>query len=206
MSDSQENRKGVTAAFATLTPFRNKLFDWWESLILVNSRTFVASEPTIRGRAFLHHAYWVKVPAQKRRGKGWRARSQARGSLLFMSYYTDGMGDYLRGFTEKLSTEMDLLWGPTQEWPGAKHYGKCLAFIDKYRRHTDVYFNGRGNLGVRNVRVALRTRELLDRLVAETGDDAAFLKSYEDAVQAAFAFDLMDPAFRGDEPRKGAQT
>lgn len=180
---TESNERPVSAAFSTLSPFRNAFFALWENVIYANSSGFRAHEGRIRSLAFLHHAQWVSVSG-KRRGGGKRSRP----ALLFMSYFTGDWLDYLRGFTSTLHKEMDLLWGPCEEWPKAARYRATVEFIGKYQRGTSVYYNGRGRLTVQAARVALETRRKLDKLRAELEggmSEAAFRDAYLDVACTA---------------------
>jgi hypothetical protein len=187
--------KPVTSAFATLTPFRNKAFELWERVIYVNSWGLRVQEPTIRALTFLQHAQWVTVPKSRR---GRRANGpMPRTSLLFMSYFTGDLFDYLRGFTTKLSESMDLLWNPCAEWPNAENYAGTVAFIEKFRREVQVYYNGRGELNVGAARVSVETRKKLDKLRAEIErgmSEDRFRAAYLDVASTSTQRDVEPPA------------
>ncbi|HEY6882218.1 MAG TPA: hypothetical protein VI299_29510 [Polyangiales bacterium] len=187
----EENHKGPSSAFATLSElkqaWRFRFFSWFA---LARAKVTRDHEPKIRERTFLHHASWVRVPAAALRyPTAFPSDRAPRGdSLLFLSYFTDDLLDYLRGFTEKLSDAMDALWYPTTEWEGAASYGATKRYVLNHRWRTDVYFNGRQNLNVGDARVALATRRRLDELAAllDTPDHEAFARVYEEAVRTAF--------------------
>lgn len=187
----EENFRGPTSAFATLTPLRprQRLREW---LILVGTSLTRGNEDRIQERTFLHHALWVNVPARKlRRAKPQKGREERTHSVLFISYFTDDLLDYLRGFTEKLAPEMDALWGQCTEWKGAASFGEAKRFVLNHRWRTDAYFNGRKDLNVGDTRVALATRLKLDELARlldarEDPSGAAFKSAYVDAVNTAF--------------------
>jgi len=187
-----ENQKGPASAFATLSSLRPawkyQLFEW---LALANARVTRDQEVEIRNRTFLHHALWVKVPAKRLCVPAVFAAEQSDrpDSLLFLSYFTDDLLDYLRGFTDKLSTAMNALWGPSEGWKGAESYGETKRYVLEHRWRTDVYFNGRQKLNVGDARVAVATRLRLDKLATmldERAGDLSFERAYEEAVRAAF--------------------
>jgi hypothetical protein len=191
MSRSEDPTPG-TRAFATLSPFRNHLFELWEKVIYLNSGALRIQEPIMRALTFLHHAQWVTVPGN-RRGRRAKGSLPARNSLLFMSYFTGDLFDYLRGFTTKLSTPMDLLWGPCEAWPKASNYSGTVAFIQKHQRAVEIYYNGRGELNVGAARVSLETRKKLDKLRADVErgiSEAEFLAAYIDVANTAVMKDL----------------
>lgn len=190
--NAQDNVKGKTTAFATLTRFRGHRDQLLEALVLFVARTRRGDEPTMRELNFLHHALWARLPGARLKPKGARlSRNEKRGMLLFTSYFTGDLADYLGGFTSKLPGPMDKIWFRCEDWPGAKAYGECLQFIRKYRLPSSAYYNGRANLGVKETRVALRTRLRLDELAAQsaTGSDAEFQHAYEAGVRSAWGDD-----------------
>lgn len=195
-----ENQKGTTAAFGTLTPFRDKLSEVvYEGLALFRARFLQEQEPVIRDLTFLHHALWVKVPKSKLRYRSAPKDAPEREpSLVFLSYFTGDLLDYLRGFTERLAPAMNALWGPCKEWEGAESYGATKRFVLNHRWRTDAYFNGRTDLNVGDTRVALATALKLDELadtLDEWNSDAAFAWRYDAAARTMLGKEVR---FSGD--------
>ena len=198
MNNTDENIKGRASAFATLSPFKGFVARQLEAAVLFGARVFRMPEPRMRARRFLHHAYWVRlpgsafgpsgIPGRGRTGTP-RSRSEKHGALLFMSSFTGDLADYLGGFTVVLPDEMDLIWGQSENWPGARNYNAALAFVRRYMRRVGAFFNAYGDAGVDDIRFALRLRAELDRLS---------LQNFRSDEDFARAFDEMTLALWGD--------
>ena len=185
-----DNQKGSASAFATLSAMKKTLGAYLlEAFALGHARFTQDEEEPMRARTFLHHAFWGELPASRLRVPGiFREAIGKRGrSLLFLSYFTDDLLDYLRGFTDQLPKPMDALWGATEGWPGARSYNRTKTYVLQHRWRTDVYFNGRGTRNVGDVRVALATRVKLEQLArsAASEDIEQFEQDFKSAVDSA---------------------
>jgi hypothetical protein len=180
---------GVASPFATLSPFKSCYHFLKEAVVLGGARFFRKPEPAMRQRAFLHHAYWIRVPSKNLRSSPAIAVSPA-GALLFLSSFTGSQADYLRGFTASLPTEMDLIWDCSTDWPGAEDNAKCAAFIGKYGQAAGAFFNAYGTSGVRDLRRAISARLKLDEFATELAD--ADDRQFENAFTALATTLLTD--------------
>jgi hypothetical protein len=189
VANTDQNIKGRASAFATLSPFKGFVARQLEAAVLWGARAFREPEARMRGRRFLHHAYWVRLPGSAFRTGTPKSRSEEHGALLFMSSFTGDLADYLGGFTVVLPHEMDLIWGSSDNWPGAWNYNACLGFVRRYMRRVDAFFNAYGDAGVDDIRFALRLRTELDRLA---------LQNFRSDEDFARAFDEMTLSLWGD--------
>ena len=197
LNNTDENIKGRASAFATLSPFKGFVARQLEAAVLFGASAFREPEPRMRARRFLHHAYWLRMPGSVFQTGTPKSRSEQHGALLFMSSFTGDLADYLGGFTVVLPDEMDLIWGRSPNWPGARNYNASLAFVRRYMRRVGAFFNAYGDAGVDDIRFALRLRGELDRLALQNfGSDEEFAR----------AFDEMTLSLWGDRPSPNGEA
>jgi hypothetical protein len=183
VANTDEKIKGRASAFATLSPFKGFVARQLEAAVLWGASALRKPEPRMRARKFLHHAYWVRLPGSAFRTGTPKSRSEEHGALLFMSSFTGDLADYLGAFTVVLPDEMDLVWGQSENWPGARNYNASLGFVRRYMRRVDAFFNAYGDAGVDDIRFALRLRTELDRLALETfQSDEQFARAFHEVV------------------------
>lgn len=180
---ARENVKAETAAFATFSPFKSHLHRHWERVVFALSPLAAAE---VRKRKFLHYAYFASVGPRRLERAGVPKGTLRHGALLFLSAFNGDAEAYFRGFSEKLSPQMNDLWSGTVGWKDAKVYENLDAFIARYRRRVAFYSCRYPDRSSR-VRGALRLRAGVDELLAvgrsSTSSDLTFRRAYEAVAQ-----------------------
>jgi hypothetical protein len=177
VKSTDQSTGSSASAFAMMTPFKGAVARALEGAVLFAASVLRGHEPAIRARRFLHHAYWVRLPARAFRGGARGSRSSRRGALLFVGSFAGKVSD-AAGFMRSHPLELDRVWQHSEHYPGACHYDDLLAFARRYERHAEVSFDA-CDAGVDEIRSALRLRESLDRLSLDHGadDDEAFCRA-----------------------------
>lgn len=183
----RENVKAETAAFVTFSPFRSWLGRQKERLVFALAP---GAEAEVRKREFLHYAFFISLSPRRLRRIGLaRRKPLSHGGFLFLSAFNGDAESYFRGFSEKLSTQMNDLWSTSVGWRDFAKYEHLDAFIRTYRRRVNFYTTSYPDSSKR-VRAALRLRGRIDRLLAAAQsasvDDASFAAAYEHEVQATW--------------------
>jgi hypothetical protein len=183
---ARENVKAETAAFATFSPFKSHLHRHWERVVFALS-PLAATE--VRKRKFLHYAYFISLSPRKLRRAGVPKAALQKGAFLFLSAFNGDAEAYFRGFSEKLSPQMNDLWGGNSDWKDASVYDNLEAFIARYRRPVTFYSCRYRDRSTR-VRGALRLRDGIDQLLALAlspgGDESSFRQAYERVAQTVW--------------------
>jgi hypothetical protein len=193
---ARENVKAETAAFATFSPFKSHLHRHWERVVFALSPLAAAE---VRKRKFLHYAYFIGLSPRRLRRAGVPKAELRHGALLFLSAFNGDAEAYFRGFSEKLSLQMNDLWGGNLDWKDASRYENLDAFIARYRRPVALYSCRYRDRSTR-VRGALRLRAGVDQLLALArspgGDESSFRQAYERLAQTVWG--NADSQRRGD--------
>jgi hypothetical protein len=193
----RENVKAETAAFVTFSPFRSWLGRQKERLVFALAP---GAEVEVRKREFLHYAYFISLSPRRLRRLGIAKKAPLRhGGFLFLSAFNGDAESYFRGFSEKLSAQMNDLWGTSVGFRDFAKYEHLDEFIKTYRRRVNFYTTSYRDSSKR-VRAALRLQSRLDRLLSAARspvlDDASFAEAYERTVQAVWG--------NGEPPSEGA--
>jgi hypothetical protein len=183
---ARENVKAETAAFATFSPFKSRFHRHWERVVFALAPLASAE---VRKRKFLHYAYFVSLSPRRLRRAGVPKHELRHGALLFLSAFNGDAEAYFKGFSEKLSLQMNDLWGGNVDWKDAAVYAHLDAFIARYRRRVDFYSCRYPDRSTR-IRGALRLRQGLDQLLAlarsPSTSDVAVRDAYEQLAQAVW--------------------
>lgn len=164
-----DNVKGRTAAFATFSPFRgfrHRCLEW------VALAFAPGNDPAARNARFLHTAHFSPVSPRQLRRAGISGHALKHGALLFISAYNGDAESYFRGFNDKLFEVMDEVWMRCVEWRGAKDYKDLNAFITKFCRRADAFFNAYPDESTR-IRASLVLHRQVDRLCAIAQSNAS---------------------------------
>ena len=183
MMAQDENIKGETTAFCVFAPFKSwedRLYSWF-----VMKGGPVATEE-IRRRRFLHFMSFMRIsPKSLKRAQLPHRGPLASGALVFISAFNGQAKVYVRGFSEHLGPQMDLLWRGCAGWTGPA-VRELDMFVDGYSRRADFHFNAYPDTS-HNLRVALRLRAELDELVAlALHEPSRFLDGYRRAAQTVW--------------------
>ncbi len=162
-----ENHKGRADAFCTFSPFKSR---WSRFLQWVVYAGAPDHDADIREQGFLHFAFWTSLRHRDLKKAGVpEPQNPANGALLFVSVFTGDADDYIAGFSEHLSAQMDALWSETEGWQGAADLTKLNTYIAQQRRRVNLFFNAYRD-DTRGVRKALILRRKLDQLADEPAD------------------------------------
>jgi len=182
MAFAQDNKKGRTTAFGTVSEIRGVPWPQITRAVMTALRVF-RPEQRAQQLAFLHYAHWIVIGRRDLdrllRPRGGRARGA---HLFFLSQFSGDWDDYLTAFSRVLDDAVDWAWRGVQGWPGATHLGAFIDYVAFHEIETQAFNPAYPDADAVEVRAALHVRDALERLVFEiegSNDDAAVRRAYD---------------------------
>jgi hypothetical protein len=158
------NRSGRTTALTTISALPRI---WSRPLRWVlRLKTRSGPDRTLRRLSFIHNAHWVLIDRFPREA------SRTRYSyLLFVSNFNGSWLDYIDTFSTAVSAKMNLIWGSSYGFPGARPPRPFTDMVRANDRTVLHYYSAWPDATATEVASALRVRAAAAGIPTDRADD-----------------------------------
>jgi hypothetical protein len=149
-----ENRSGRATALTTISALPR----FWSPAVklVLRIKSCLGPDKTLRRLSFIHVAHWVMIdhfPGETRRAK--------YSYLLFVSNFNGSWLDYIDTFSTAVAPKMNLIWGSSYGFPGARPPRPFTDMIRANDRDLQHYYSAYPGATTTEVASAMRVQERL---------------------------------------------
>jgi hypothetical protein len=204
---------GKAYGFTAFTPMKRwktpfvQLFFW--SVPIMSSRFvqrlfgwihLVKAQKLLLELSFIHFARWAVV-----KHEAWPRLSQAQPKdrtrydyLMFCSNFNGTWQQYIDAFSAVIPDGMDMIWWPSEKYPGARPITPFLEYIRLVQCDCDYYYSAYPGATASDVRQSLKLYDALREFIASSEhlDAAQFAKEWRHflfTVQNCLGSTGLDP-------------
>mgnify|MGYP001591822706 CR=1 FL=1 len=157
------NIAGKAYAMNVTTPMR-PFFGLVSRWVFRAVRCFPATLNRLLGLSIIHFARWVIVRRDQWPNLGQGKEKLANDYLLFCSNFNGTWDQYIDAFSSGVAPGLNLVWYGNSRFPGAVPVTPFKDYIRANQHFTDFYYNATPGVAQRDIKSALRVREILIEL------------------------------------------
>lgn len=197
------NIAGKAYAMNVTTPMR-PFAGWISAWVFRVVRCFPATLNRLLGLSIIHFARWVVIRRGQWPNLGQGPEQLANDYLLFCSNFNGTWDQYIDAFSGGVPGGLNLVWYGNLRFPGAVPVTPFKNYIRANQHFTDFYYNATPGVAQRDIKSALRVRELLLDLA---GDHEQMSPSeFAGAFRAALIRAQNDMGAHGPAPVASTDT
>ncbi|MBA3666615.1 MAG: hypothetical protein H0W65_02690 [Sphingomonas sp.] len=154
------NIAGKAYGMTVVTPMSPRL-TWLCSYIFRAVRCFPATLGPLIGLSIIHFARWAIIRRDQWPNLGNGPERLRHDCLLFCSNFNGTWDQYIDAFSAGVPAGLNLLWYRNVRFPGAVPNTPFKEYIRVNQLFTDFYYNATPGVAQRDIKSALRVRQML---------------------------------------------
>lgn len=177
------NIAGKAYAMNVITPMRPKL-TWINRFLFMFSRSVPSNLAGLLGLSLIHFARWVVIKRDQWPDLGQGKQSLDNDYMLFLSNFNGTWDQYIDAFSDGIPDGLDLFWYSSTKYPHSIPVVPFKDYIVFNQIDTDYYYNATPGAAQRDIKAALKVRQVLLQLAEAHGreDAQSFGQSYRKAL------------------------
>lgn len=189
------NVAGKAYAMNIVTPMRPHR-TWINTFIFVAARALPDKLAGLLGLSIIHFARWVMVRRDQWPDLGQGRERLVNDYMIFCSNFNGTWDQYIDAFSDGLPNGLDMFWYSSTKYPKSVPITPFKDYIRANQIYTDYYYNATPGSAQRDIKSALRVRDVVRRAAVAHATQApeAFEASWREAL-VMVQNDLGSPGF-----------
>ena len=189
------NVAGKAYAMNILTPMKPHR-TWINTFIFVAARALPDKLAGLLGLSIIHFARWVMVRRDQWPDLGQGRERLVNDYMIFCSNFNGTWDQYIDAFSDGLPNGLDMFWYASTKYPKSVPITPFKDYIRANQIYTDYYYNATPGSAQRDIKCALRVRNVVRRLAEAhaTESPERFEASWREAL-VLVQNDLGSPGF-----------
>ncbi|HLO21331.1 MAG TPA: hypothetical protein VK192_12655 [Sphingomicrobium sp.] len=154
------NIAGKAYGMTVITPMP-PFVGWLVGYIFRTVRCLPVTLQGLLGLLIIHFARWVIIRRDQWPSVGNKREQLRHDCLLFCSNFNGTWDQYIDAFSAAVPSGLNLLWYRNLRYPGAVPITPFKHYIRANQLFTDFYYNATPGVAQRDIKSALRVREVL---------------------------------------------
>jgi hypothetical protein len=179
------NVAGKAYGMNVITPMKPRL-TWINRFIFMLARALPATLGGLLGLSIIHFARWVLIKRDQWPDYGQGKQSLQNDYMLFCSNFNGTWDQYIDAFSDGIPNGLDLFWYSSTGYPHSIPITPFKNYIRANQIDTDYYYNATPGTGQRDIKAALRVRQVILSLMEldkTAKSDEEFMAAYRKAVR-----------------------
>ncbi len=159
------NVAGKAYAMNILTPMKPHR-TWINTFIFIAARALPDKLAGLLGLSIIHFARWVMVRRDQWPDLGQGRERLVNDYMIFCSNFNGTWDQYIDAFSDGLPNGLDMFWYSSTKYPKSVPITPFKDYIRANQIYTDYYYNATPGSAQRDIKCALRARDVVRGLAA----------------------------------------